>query len=183
MISSGGSAAKLPMVAAMALSAILVVQGTKGYRVLAEKASAQEAVTESVQRWRQSYLALAEAVKRWGVLYAREDSVQDLVSLYGLVNVEKYGLQVDKDSLVLSNVDQESRSGMSIGLSRICLATGGAGEGAALEVRANTYQALFAGVKALAARRDIYISTISIKGAKALPTAYLGDFCVLMRKA
>lgn len=183
MISSVSSRAKMPLVAALAFAAVLGVQGSKAFRTLSEKAATQGAVTESVQRWKQSYLALADAVKRWSAQYRREDSVQDLVSLYAVIDLPRYGLQVDTDALMLNKVEPEVRNGMAIGLTRICLTSAGSADAAGLEVRAPNYQALFAGVKALAGRPDIAISTITVRGAKAQPTAYLGDFCVLMRKS
>jgi len=166
----------------LALAAVLGVQGNKAYELLTAKATAQDAVIESVQRWKQSYLALGDAVTRWSTSYRREDSVQDLVSLYSVVNLPQFGLQMNTDSLVLNKVEPEIKNGMAIGLTRICLASAGSGDSAALEVSAPNYQALFAGLKSLASRRDISISTITVRGAKNTPVAYLGDFCVLMRK-
>lgn len=182
MINTIRKTGKMPLMIALAFAAVLGIQGNKAYRALADKAAAQDAVTESVQRWKQSYLALGDAVKQWGASYRPEDSVQDLVSLYSVVNLEKYGLQMNTDSLVLNKVEPETRNGMAIGLTKICLASAGSGDGAALEVSAPNYQALFAGIKSLASRKDIYISTITVRGAKASPVANLGDFCVLMRK-
>lgn len=181
MINLRKSGALLPMVA-LAFSAALVIQGSKAHRTLTQKSVVQDSVTESVQRWKQSYLALGDAVKEWGSRYRREDSVQDLVSLYSIVNVEQYGLQMNTDALLLNKVEAVTRNDMAIGLTRICLASAGSGNSSALEVTAPNYQALFSGIKSLANRKDLQISTITVKGAKATPVAHLGDFCVLMRK-
>lgn len=182
MINTIRKTGKLPLVVALAFAAVLGVQGNKANQALSEKADAQGAVTESVQRWKQSYLALGDAVKEWSTRYRREDSVQDLVSLYSVVNVEQYGLRMNTDSLMLNKVEPVTRNDMSLGLTKICLASAGSSDGAALEVTAPNYQALFAGIKSLAARKDIHISTITVRGSKATPVANLGDFCVLMRK-
>jgi hypothetical protein len=183
MINTIRKTGKFPLMIALAFSAVLGVQGNLAYVALANKAQAQEGVTESVQRWKQSYLALGDSVKKWGASYRREDSVQDLVSLFAVVNLEQYGLQVNTDSLLLNKVEPETRNGMAIGLTKICLASAGSAEGGSLEVSAPNYQALFAGLKRLSSRKDIFISTITVRGAKLTPVANLGDFCVLMRKS
>lgn len=182
MINAIRKTGKFPLLVALGLSAVLGIQGSGAYQVLGAKAQAQKAVTESVQLWKQSYLALGNAVKQWTADYRREDSVQDLISLYAVVNLEQYGLQMNTDALALNKVEPVTKNGMAIGLTKICIASVGSGESAALEVKAPNYQTLFSGLKSLSDRKDIHISTITVKGAKASPVAHLGDFCVLMRR-
>ena len=183
MINTIGSAGKLPLLISVVFAVVLGVQGVKAHRTLAEKAAAQESVTESVQRWKQSYLALADTMKRWESSYRREDSIQDLVSLYSAVGLAEYGLRADIDNLILNKVEPVTQNDVAIGLTRICLASAGSGDGASLEVQAPNYQTLFTGLQQLSRRQDIVIGTIAVKGDKAAPVANLGDFCVLLRKS
>lgn len=182
MIDAIGSAPKFPLLVAIGVVVVMGLQGVNAYRTLTEKASAQEAVTESVQRWKQSYMAVADSVKHWEANYRRDDTVQDLVSLFSIIDLGAYGLRADTDKLILNKVDPVAQNGMHIGLTKVCLATAGGVESAGLDVQADNYTALFAGLKRLAQRPDIYINTITVKGDKAVPLASLGDFCVLLRR-
>jgi len=182
MINGTLGAQKLPLLIAMGFLIVAGVQGLKAYRTLSEKAVAQERATESVERWKQSYAALAGTVKRWESSYRHENSIQDLMSLYNAIGLEEYGLQTDVDTMILNKVEPVTQNGVALGLTCVYLASAGSGDTSSLEVRASNYQHLFAGVKRLSERPDIYIGMITIKGDKT-PTAKLGDFCVLLRKS
>lgn len=176
VLASGGRG---PFLLSMSLLVLAMMQGIKGYRALEEVAVAQIAVTESVERWKQDYMALAESVTRWERSYRRDDSLQDLASLYASIGIAKYGLEVEADNLSTQKIEPVAYNGMQIGLTKVCLATAGAGEG--LEVRAGSYQALLDGVKVLAARPDVHVGTIAVRGDKVGPAAMLGEFCMLLR--
>ena len=176
------SAKKLPLLIAIGFLMIAGVQGLKAYRTLAEKAAAQERATESVERWKQSYMALASTVKQWESSYRHENSIQDLMSLYHAIGLKDYGLQSDVDTMILHKVEPVAQNGAALGLTCVYLASAGSGDSSGFEVRASSYQNLFTGLKRLSERPDIYIGMITIKGDKT-PTAKLGDFCVLLRKS
>lgn len=170
------------LLAVMALGLILisVVQGRKAHQVVTDKAQAQANVTESVNRWKQDYLALGDSVRRWGQDYRNQESVPDLMTLIALVRLGEYGLTVNTDAVTINKIEPVTQGSMQIGLTKVCLAS--SSMGAALEVQAPSYQALFKGFKQLAKRPDISIDTISIKGDRPVPVASFGDFCVLLSK-
>ena len=165
---------------ALAFAAILATGGIKGYRILSNKAGEQETVTESVIRWKQNYLALAESIKRWDASYRREESIPDMLSLIAVVNFGAYGLASDPDTIMIQKIDQVRRGNAPIGLSSVCLASAGAPGTSALELNAPSYAALFEGVQRLARRADISIGSIAIRVEKGTPIGSLGDFCVLL---
>lgn len=167
---------------ALGLVVIAATQGLKARSTMTAKAQAQADVTEGVHRWKQNYMALGESVKRWERDYRRQDSVPDLMSLFGIINLGAYGLVANTDAMILNKIEPVTQNGMPIGLTKICLASTGSGDASALEVQASTYQDLFSGIKRLAQRPDIFIGTISIKGDKPRATATLGNFCVLISK-
>ena len=173
---------KALLLMAIAFAAVLCVHGVKAYRILGEKTLAQQAVTESVRKWKENYLALGTSVQRWVHDYRREDSVQDLMSLFAVVNLADYGLFTNADTIILNKIEPVIQGGRPIGLTRICLTSTRAGEAGALQVEAANYQALFAGIKRLAQRPDIHIGTIGIRGDKPTPLGYLGEFCVQLSK-
>jgi len=182
MINTLGGAPKFPLLVALGVVVAMGLQGVNAYRTLTEKAAAQDAVTESVQRWKQSYMAVADSVQRWEADYPRDDAVQDLVSLFSIIDLGAYGLRSNTDKIILNKVDPVIENGMHIGLTKVCLATAGGVESAGLDVESDNYKTLFAGLKRLAQRPDIYIGTITVKGDKAVPLASLGEFCVLLRR-
>ena len=155
-------------------------EGVRGYQVMSAKASQQEEVTETMQRFKSSFMALADSRSKWDKSYHRESSVQDIVSLFALVELEKYGLTTDADSLVLSKVEQVTGSNAPIGLTKICISSGSM-DSFALVVQAPNYQNLMTGIGQLAKRPDIYLGNIDVKGDKQIPIAKLGDFCLLLR--
>lgn len=173
---------KVIIAMALGFTVISATQGLKSHRILAAKTQAQADVTESVNRWKLNYEALGESVKRWERNYLRQENVQDMMSLFAVVNLGEYGVAANTDAIILNKIEPVVQNGMPIGLTRICLSSNGSGDASALEIQAPNYQALFAGIKRLAQRPDISIGTISIKGDKALPVANLGDFCVLLSK-
>lgn len=181
MINGLNGTGKFSVLIAAAIAVVMSMQGMKAYRTLSEKAAAQDAVTESVHRWQQSFQALSSTVQRWETQYRREDTVQDLVSLQSIVDLGSVGLRSDTDKVFLSKVEPVIENGIHLGLTRICLASSGSG-GGGLEVRTDNYSALFDGINRLAARPDIYIGTITVVGEKATPAARLGDFCIMLRK-
>jgi hypothetical protein len=178
---NGTGIKKVPLIVVVAFAAVLGMQGVKSFRALAEKALAQEAVTESVMQWKQGYMAFADTVKKWDGSFRSEDSVQDLISLYSVVGLSSYGLRADSDTLLLNKVAPVAQGGIAIGLTQFCIASASRPEGA-LDVEAANYQALFAGLRRLSQRPDVSIGSISIKGDKTTPVASLGEFCVLLRK-
>ncbi|MCX7173833.1 MAG: hypothetical protein D4S02_05995 [Rhodocyclaceae bacterium] len=175
-------ATRIPLFFACTFFMVFAVQGIKAYNILKEKAAAQAAVTESVERWKQSYMALSDTVKKWDSNYRKDSTIQDLLSLYTLVGLADYGLIADTDGVVVHRIEQVTVNGVALGLTRICLASSSGSEMGALQVQGGNYQTLFAGLKRLAARPDIHIGTINIKGDRSFPVASLGDFCVLLRR-
>lgn len=169
---------KLLVGLALGLAAISTMQGIKVHRVMTEKAMAQHNVTESVNRWKQNYLALGESIKRWGKDYRTQESVPDLMTLISIIRLNDYGLTANTDRIILERINPVIQNGAPIGLAKVCLAT--SNNIGSLEIQAPSYRELFKGIKELTNRADIFVDSISIKGDKPNPVANLGDFCVLL---
>lgn len=163
---------------ALGLALISTAQGIKVHRVMSEKALAQHNVTESVNRWKQNYLALGESIKRWEKDYRTQASVPDLMTLISIIRLNDYGLSTNTDRIILEKIEPVVQNGMQIGLTKVCLAT--SSNGANLEVQASSYKELFKGINQLVNRRDIFVDSIAIKGDKSKPVANLGEFCILL---
>ena len=175
-------ATKLPLFFACVFGLLFLSQGLNAYRIMSNKALAQDLITESVERWKQSYLALADTSKKWEKSYRKEDTIQDLVTLYASIGLSEYGLVADQDAVIVYKIDPVLHNEMALGLTRYCLASSTTGENNGLQVQAVNYQMLFAGLKRLTSRPDIFVGTINIKGGGDVPIANLGEFCVLLRK-
>lgn len=172
---------RTPIVFVVTLVVILLYQGWQALSILQTKARSQHAVTEGVYQWKQSYLALREVLGNWEKAYRRDDSVQDLVSLYAMIGLSDYGLQTDADSVILNSVEPITQNNIPIGLTKICLISTQGADRESLLVQAADYESLFRGLSQLADQPDIHIGTISIKGDSAAALASLGHFCVLLR--
>lgn len=180
MINSVRTMWKAPLLLAGMFAVVLLYRGDEAREILLNKSRAQDSVTESVDRWKTDYMALQSAVKQWESNYRPESQIQDQLTLLRAINIEQYGLSYDPDKVTLEAPENLKYEGQPIGLFKVCIASGL--NSRALEVTAPSYAELFKGVKALAARPDLYVGIINIKGDKVSPTAYLQHFCILLRK-
>lgn len=178
-------ATRLPLFIATIFVFVLILQGSGTLSVLNQKVDQQKVVTEGVHRWKQSYMALREVLSAWESDYRRDETIQDLVSLYAMIGLNGYGLHADEDNVILNNVEPITSNNLHIGLTKICLVSTRGPDRGSLLVHAANYETLFAGLNKLAERPDIFIGNVTIKGGQnadtKVATATLGDFCVLLR--
>ena len=102
--------------------------------------------------------------------------------LIELANLQGAGLTTKTDGISVSAVEPVTHNNLNIGLTRMCLASQGVSDGKSLEVSAPDYKTLFAGIKQLTDRPDIHVKSIVVLGDKKVPTANLGEFCVLLSR-
>lgn len=165
------------LVLAFALAGIFTFGGISSYKILAAKAKEQTAVTESVIRWKRSYMALAGTQERWKKTYPAASHIPDLWTLISLLDLRKLGLKADTDTLVLKTDEQLKANNVPLGLTKLCLGTSQDG----FLVEANSYDELLKGVDRLAHRADIYVDNIAIMGDRDVPQAKIADLCMLLR--
>lgn len=171
------------LVLGIAAAGLLGYMGYEGLTVLREKAQQQQAATEVVQRWKQTYQALAKSTAAWSTRYPDMAKFNDLIGLFRSVGLERYGLTANPDDLSVLRLEPVSNNDVSIGLARVCLGSSSATVNAGLQVTAPSYSALLAGVRGLSARKDIEISSLTVQGGEGgAPTATLGGFCLLLRQ-
>lgn len=168
------------LISACIVAVMFGLQGMKAFSTLNAKSIAQDAVTESVVRWKEMFTALGDSRKQWERSYRREDSIEDMVSLLNHIGFDKYGVETDDDNAFVTKVEPVVHGESPLGLTKVCLGTG-VGDGATLFLRSTSYTALLTGIDKLAGRPDIAIGNITLQGDKAFPLAKLGDFCVLFR--
>lgn len=161
----------------IALAGVLVIGGINGHKTMSAKAKEQDGITESVVRWKRSYMALAGTQERWVKTYKSATGIPDLLSLVSLLNLPDYYLSANTDELVLKSVEQVTANGVELGLTKLCMST----EQEHFVVEAGTYDALLKGVEKLASRKDLYLDNISILGDKPIPQARIGELCLLLR--
>ncbi|MQA40762.1 hypothetical protein [Rugamonas aquatica] len=161
----------------LSLALVLTQAGLKGYATLAAKAKEQNAITDSVVRWKHSYLALAGTQERWGKTYRAASTIPDMLSLVALMDLPAYGLRASTDTLVLKTAEQLKANNIELGLTKLCLGT--AAEHFVVE--AGSYDALLRGLDKLAHRADVVVDNVSIVGEKEVPQAKLGELCLLFR--
>jgi hypothetical protein len=161
----------------VALAAVLGIAGVQGYKTMSNKAKEQTAITESVVRWKRSYMALAGTQDRWEKTYKAASGIPDMLTLVSLLNLTAYNLSADTDQLVLKSDEQVTANGEVLGLTKLCLGTGQEN----FIVEADSYGRLLAGVEQLARRSDVFLDNISVVGDKAVPQARIGEMCLLLR--
>ncbi|HHA2454295.1 TPA: hypothetical protein ACOEBF_001322 [Stenotrophomonas maltophilia] len=161
---------------------LLGYAGSLGMQAFNEKASQQQTETDVVQRWKNSYQALAKSRATWDRRYPELAKYNDLLGLFRGLRLERYGLSADPDQLSTSKIESVRHNDMPVGLVRVCIASSAAATSSGLQVRAPTYSALLAGVGSLATRKDVEMSAITVSTTAAgEPEANLADFCMLLR--
>jgi hypothetical protein len=121
-------------------------------------------------------------MRAWSVHYPAESALPDLYSLYQGLQLDRYGLQSNPDQLTVGKSNEEvTRNGTPLGLTRVCLRSGGT-DGGGFLVAAADYSSLFHGLRQLAKRPDIEIASIAVQGDHPTPLAKLDGFCILVRK-
>ena len=176
MVKQGNSSLLLLMLS-VALAGVLVSGGVSSYRTLSSKAKEQQDITESVMRWKRSYLALAGTQERWKKTYPAASSIPDLLTLISLLDLPSLGLKADTDKLVLKTDEQVTANNVPVGLTKLCIGTGQEN----FVVEAGSYDLLLKGVDRLAHRSDLFVDNISVVGDKDVPQARIGDLCMLLR--
>lgn len=167
----------------VAAAALLVTMGAQGFKSLREKAEQQKQATEVIQRYKQSYKALAASTKAWDTRYPDLARYSDLLDLYHSIKLERYRLASDPDQLGFTKVEAVTFNGVNVGLVRMCLASNAANSSAAFAATSDSYESLLDGVRSLAERDDVEIGAISIRAdGRGVPTAFLSDFCLLLRQ-
>jgi len=168
--------------AALATAGVLAFQGIAGFKTLQRKAEAQAQANEAMERWKQSYLALASTQQLWIKQYPQAKPTDDYVALLDLAQLGRFGLTTNRDAVSLTRIDGVKGNGHDLGLARYCLSSEGATDTGALRVEADSYGQLLKGLRELAAVPFVYVGTIGIQGDKDRPAAILGDFCLQLRE-
>jgi hypothetical protein len=168
---------------ALVLAAILIVHGVQTYKILTDKAAAEVAETDKLQRWKATYKALATSQVKWAHDYQPVGGGgHQIVDLLKLVDFARYGVETDVDNLMVSKTNPVMVGDTSIGLERVCLKTTVA-DGGTLFLRAPNYQALLTGLKRISEERpDIEIGSAALFGNGAFPLVKIGEFCILLRQ-
>lgn len=172
-----GSENFIRLIISLLLASILLVSGIESYKALSKRAVEQTNITESINRWKQSYKALQSVIKEWNGTYHSVAKAPDDRAIVSLINLSALGLSAETDYMVLNSVTPIAMRGIDLGLTKICLGI----KGENFVVSAPTYADLLLGLDRLAARADLTISTVTIIGEATFPQANLGGFCILLR--
>lgn len=163
---------------AWVMAAILCSSGLQGYKILSEKAKQQRMVTESILRWKKSFLALSGTQDRWNRTFIQTSSALDIQTIKNMLDLNAYGLTLDNEAIGFKadQTDVFSNS-IPLKLKKVCLVS----TGSDLVLKGATYEQLLAGYVKLSHRRDIFIDNVSIVGDKQVPEAVISDFCIYLR--
>lgn len=164
-------------------ASLFAYTGYEGMAVLLRKAKEQDAATNVVTQWKAGYDALSKSREAWLKRYPDMGRFNDLLGLMRNVQLERYGLSADPDSLASLKVEDVERSGVNLGLTRVCVGSTSATDSAGLLVTASNYSSLLEGIERLAKRSDVEISSITVSSSEsAAAQATLGGFCLLLRR-
>ncbi|KOB09338.1 hypothetical protein AE923_08990 [Xanthomonas arboricola] len=170
------------MLLGLGVAAVLGTMGAKGFTTLRDKARLQENATEVVQRWKQSYKALAAFNGAWTKRYPAAADYADLLDVYNSLRLSSYGLVSNPDKLGVTRHEPVQYNNSALGLVRVCIASDAINADSGLTVTASTHEQLLDGVRALSERAEVAIGGIKVKGGDGAPTAELQNFCLLLRE-
>lgn len=162
---------------------LLVIAGAGGMNTITHVSAVvkrQQAVIEHLHKWRAVYNSLKPTEDDWRKALRSDKQVRDLLSVYRALRIEDSGLASSADNLLLEKIERVNHGGTDIGASAVTVTTLGK---TGFEVTAATYDQLIHGLKQLAARRDLRLSSVVIgaDGERRSPQATIMGFSVILR--
>lgn len=161
------------------LGAVCLIKTPDAWEKLSDVHQRQVIANERLVEWKAAYQALLPVNARWDKTYPSGDDVQDLVSLYRLVDLERHGLTANVDLVRQNLAEAVNVNGLAVGLQRLCISNGPE----YLEVTAPNIRALRVGLASLAARKDIDLGSIQVSfdEESGQPLARVTQLCLKVR--
>ena len=147
------------------------------HKGFSERISMQQAETDELIQWKQTYVTMKPVIEQWRSSFSRIDQVKDLSEVYSVIDFEKYGLEVDADTLNVDSIAKLEGSYHSLELYNLCLRSASS----ELRVSSNNIGALFEGIISISNREAINLQNIRLVTESEQAVAYIDNFCILLR--
>ncbi|CAM3784299.1 hypothetical protein VRRI112168_00265 [Vreelandella rituensis] len=173
------STALLPMITLMTFlaSGLLAHSATKAQQTLQDKADRQERINVQVAHHLDTYEELSAQAKDWDHGFRHINEAKDVLGLYRLLNLRRFGLASDLGQFHLTSDSPFLVKKQHIGLIEVCVAS----QGDRLLVQAEDYTKLMQGLGEMARAEDITFDGLTIYGDRELGEAELSNVCMLLR--
>jgi hypothetical protein len=143
-----------------------------------KKISTQKSLNIAIMRWKAAYKALSPYNEEWKKTFQSISNVNDLLSLYKMLNIEPTGINTNPETLFVSSFQPVDSQGESIGLSKVCMEnTGSPG----FEVSGDSFSGIINGLSNLSSRKDVRMRSVKFVVSHEKPTAIIENFCILLR--
>lgn len=139
--------------------------------------AAQEAVIKSLDRFKRSYLALLPANIKWEKNFPAITPDLDLLSLYRMVDLTRYGLEGEPDKVSEGAQEQVKQDKHIFNLHKVCIKTDGRG----LLVSNRSLDALLTGTNDLLSKPFFSASRLVLKKNDNDFSLVIHDACLYLR--
>lgn len=168
------------LVGSVALAGLLF-HGTMNAKESLDRVNeAQERINNSLTLHINTFHTLEAETQGWDDGLRDISRAQDLVGMYQLMDLERFGLSASIDTFQLVSAAPYMVAGTDIGVIEVCVDGGGNGS---LPVQARDYQSLVQGLEHMAGSGEFRFSYVNIEGGTSEATALVGDLCLLFKAA
>lgn len=169
----------ISLLVGVALGVVFLALTPKSWKAISEIKDRQITANLRLSEWKDAYHALLPVNDLWVKAYQDGHKAKDIVSLYRLIGLSRYKLNADIDKVTQSASSDVLVNGVSVGLQRLCVASGGAG----MTIEANSIKELRAGLRSLAMRNDIDMGELVFRfdALSSKPTAIVSGLCLKVR--
>lgn len=160
------------------ITAVLIVNNTLAMQEkISSTVERQSQVNNSLNIHINTFQALESSSTGWADNLEHVKDAKDMLGLYELLDIEKFGLNTSLDNFRLVSSRPHTVNGTDIGVIEVCVDSGNN----VLEVTSDSYKALIEGLSSLEASREYYFDFVNVLGGSDIPQAEVGDLCVLLR--
>lgn len=169
--------AKLMWVGAVGAAALLFNAAQEARSDLSRLIDQQSRVNDSLIIHINAFQALEAGAEGWADEFQHVNRAQDLLGLYELFDIERFGLSTALDDFRLVSSSPYQVKGVDIGMINVCFDSGNA----VLSVAADSYSGLLNGISTMENSNDVSFDFVNILGGDAVPRAELGNVCIMLR--
>jgi hypothetical protein len=161
----------------LAITGLLLFNGFEARESIARVIDSQERVNRSLMIHINTFQALEASIDGWDNGLRNVSEAKDLLGMYQLLNFQEFGLNTPIDKFRLVDATPYQVNDTDIGVVNVCVDSGNQ----ELEVAAADYGSLIKGIDTMATRNDFKFDYVNIHGGDQLPTASIGNLCVLFK--
>lgn len=171
------SVAQLVWAGALGVTALVFMAAEEARSELNRLTQQQGRINDSLVIHINAFQALEAGAKGWADDFSHVSNAKDMLGLYDLFDIERFGLTTSLDRFRLVSSSPHQVNGTDIGMINVCVDSGHS----VLNVEAPSYSGLLNGLGALEQSKEVTFDFVNVIGGYSSPRAELGNVCIMLR--